>query len=139
MNANTFLTDVKVLPIPAFCKKHTVSLKADLVLGSPKAGCSGVGICHISASSVKKPQVPCPAYPAHLFRTGRGGLAVAFSEQRLPEAVLLEHFVGGVFRVTDRFILPKSLADALGINKRIIHPGEYKVARILSFLIVEFD
>jgi len=137
MNANTFLTDANVLPKPFFCKRQRVSLKADLVLGSPKAGCSGVGICHISAS-MEKLQIACPAYSAHLFRTTTGGLAVAFFEQQLPEAVLMEHFNRGVFRVTDRFILPKSIAEKLDINQRIVYPGEYKVARILFFLIVEF-
>jgi hypothetical protein len=138
MNANTFLTEAKVSTKPFFLTNESVSLKADLVLGSPKSGCSGVGICHISVS-VDKSEFPCPAYPTHLFRTCKGGLAVAFSEQRLPEAVLLEHFSGGVFRVTDRFIMPKSLAGTLGLKNRVIHPGAYKVSRKLSFLIVEFD
>lgn len=63
---------------------------------------------------------------------------MAFLEHRLPHGVLLEHFGEGVFKVTDRFILPKSIAEKLDINKRVVYPGEYKVARILSFLIVEF-
>ncbi|MDW8230579.1 MAG: hypothetical protein RMJ33_12150 [Saprospiraceae bacterium] len=114
-------------------------IRTDVILGSPSANCSGVGICRVMAyRDGGHPHVPCPYLRAWLSVTNVGRLRFEFEKTSLSAAIVEEHFPWMLFQVLEPYIVPYRLLPGLKIAERTIRPGVYQVWDSGSYFLVEF-
>lgn len=137
MNTKSIVRHRETAPWPVAFSEACAVIRADVVLGSPKSKCSGVGICRISASGSGNAYM-CPVYSVEL--TGRGGnqMKIIFDKAQLGPAILEKHFKGGCFCVEEDYIIPRDMAEMLKMKKRWIRPGVYPVQQTAAHIMVIF-
>ncbi len=112
-------------------------VRSDVVLGSPSANCSGVGICRVMAQG-EGLQIKCPVVPAWISLTAEGKLRFEFEKSAMEGRYLRRHFRWMLFQVFETCTVPYSLMGKLKLEQRTIRPGIYPVYETASRLIVEF-
>lgn len=114
-------------------------VRTDVILGSPSANCSGVGICRVMAHREgTHSDLICPYVRAWLSRADTGKLRFEFDKASLSKAILEEHFTWMLFQVLEPYVVPYRLLPGLKIAERTIRPGVYQVWDAEEHLIVEF-
>jgi len=111
--------------------------KVQVVLGSPGAGCRGVGGCRIVPEGYHIP-IGCPLTGAILGFSPGGKLRIMFETASLSALQREKHFGWGLFRVETAFNLPLFACRRLGRSSYQIKPGSYSVREQEGFLVVEF-
>jgi|GEM_PF-624988 len=112
-------------------------IRADLVLGSPVAGCSGLGVCRIlSARQTWKGK--CPKVSAWMSVADQGQLRVSFMKNSMDLKMMRRHFRWTLFQVLEAFELPAFLVLELQLEQLWIAPGIYTVWETPDLLIVDF-
>lgn len=114
-------------------------VRTDVILGSPSANCSGVGICRVMAHREGgHPDLSCPCVKAWLSRTDTGKLRLEFDKAVLNKVILEEHFAWRLFQVLEPYVVPYRLLPGLKIAERTIQPGVYQVWDTGEHFMVEF-
>lgn len=137
MNTKGIVRHRDTLPWTVAFSETSVCIKADVVLGSPKSKCSGVGICRISASGSGK-AYSCPVYSVEVIGCGGNQMKIIFEKAQLEPSILEKHFHGGYFCVEDDYIIPRDMAEMLKMKKRWIRPGGYPVQQSAGQIMVIF-
>lgn len=125
---------------PAPQLSNTISgqkVRADVVLGSPSANCSGVGICRVMASG-EGSQVSCPKVQAWIGVTKEGKLRFEFEKSSMDGRFMRRHFRWLLFQVLEPYLVPYATLKSLKLKERTIQPGIYTVWEVDNHLIVEF-
>lgn len=110
---------------------------AQVILGSPSAGCRGVGVCRVVPLSTRL-QFECPLLPVKLGFVQGGRLKFLFEKASLTAEIKTRHFSAGVFQVSAGYSLPKFICRQLGCITHRIEPGIYAVMESDRYLAVEF-
>lgn len=139
MTCSAMKTTSEVKQARRSAPKALQRMRTDVILGSPSANCSGVGICRVMAHREGGyPDLPCPWVRAWLSQTGMGKLRLEFDKASLSKAILEEHFAWGLFQVLEPYVVPYQLLPGLKIAERTIQPGVYQVWDTGGHLMVEF-
>lgn len=152
--ALSFLQTILLITIMTYCAMRTTSnfrlwpqrafasiqrTRTDVILGSPSANCSGVGICRVLAhGAVGSSGVVCPRVKAWLSVTASGKLRFEFEKNSLSEETLRKHFSWMLFQVLEPCVIPYRLLRYRTISQRTIRPGVYQVWDTGTYLVVEF-
>jgi hypothetical protein len=113
------------------------AINVQVVLGSPGAGCRGVGVCRIVPEGYRTP-IGCPLTGAILGFSPGGKLKIMFDAASLSALQREKHFGWGIFRVETPFDVPLFACRRLGRSSYQIKPGTYPVREQQGFLAVEF-
>lgn len=114
-------------------------IRTDVILGSPSANCSGVGICRVMAHSTEGlSEATCPRVKAWLSVTASGKLRFEFEKDSLSEEMLQKHFSWMLFQVLEPCMIPYRLLRYRTIAQRTIRPGIYQVWDTGPHLVVDF-
>lgn len=117
-------------------EKTVKKVKAEVTLGSPSAGCGGVGICRVMAAVEKR--CACPTLTTWIGLTASGRLQFAFLKANLDEKTIRRHFRWALFQIIDAYELPERINRQLKAESLRIEPGIYTVWQTPDRLIVEF-
>lgn len=99
-----------------------------IMFGRIKKGCTGFGICHLSASiDWSSTTVELGARGAGTAWMDEGKLNIAFDRTSMSANTLQTYFDGGTFRMEEDFELPAEVATALGIKAYTIRSGAYTI------------
>ncbi|MBK8192329.1 MAG: hypothetical protein IPK76_03740 [Lewinellaceae bacterium] len=112
-------------------------VRAEVVLGSPSANCSGVGICRVMAHGAGV-NFTCPKVNALLSYTTDGKLRFEFDKTSMEGRYMRRHFRWALFQVFEAYTVPYQLFGKLKLEQRTIQPGIYQVLEAGDRLIVEF-
>jgi hypothetical protein len=137
MNTKGIVRDRNAAPWAVAFSEASVCIKGDVVLGSPKSKCSGVGICRISASGSGK-AYSCPVYSVEVIGCGGNQMKIIFEKEQLGPSILEKHFQGGFFCVEEDYIIARDMAEMLNMKKRWIRPGVYPVQQSAGHIMVIF-
>lgn len=137
MNTKSIVLHRGTTQWPGVFSEPYAVIKADVVLGSPKSKCSGVGICRISASGSEK-TYSCPVYSVDIIGCGGNQMKMIFDKAQLGASILEKHFKGGYFCMEEDYIIPRDLAEMLNMKKRWIRPGVYPVQQTAAHIMVIF-
>ncbi|MBL7802614.1 MAG: hypothetical protein JNL02_02685 [Saprospiraceae bacterium] len=118
-------------------EKTVKKLKAEVILGSPNAGCSGVGICRVMAAT-KQIDCPCPSVTTWVGITESGRVQFAFIKSAMDEKMIRRHFRWALFQVLEAYEMPLHITRYLKSPGLLIEPGIYTVWDTPDRLIVEF-
>ena len=113
------------------------SLRSQVVLGSPSAGCQDVGVCRVIPADLQV-SVSCPVAIAWLSQTETGKIRFSFLKSSIPENLMHKHFGWGLFQVIECFGLPEFICRGLKVGKCTIDPGIYPVFVRQDRIIVDF-
>ena len=107
--------------------KDSKSIMVQVVLGNPRIGCDGYGICKFitKTDSVNfiKPDRLLKAY----LCVDDGQLHLVFNKAEIPQTVYQTHFSEGIFRIETEIQLPKTITDLFGIAPSVFICGKYKI------------
>ncbi|MEQ1746398.1 MAG: hypothetical protein ABMA02_13295 [Saprospiraceae bacterium] len=112
-------------------------VRTDVVLGSPSANCSGVGICRVMAQG-EMAEIHCPKVATWVSLTKEGKMRFEFEKNSMDGRYMRRHFRWMLFQVFEPCLVPYSLMKSAKIQQRTIRPGIYQVWESEERLIVEF-
>ena len=113
-------------------------IRTDVVLGSPSANCSGVGICRVMARGAELDTVKCPRVSAMVGVTKEGKMRFEFEKASMEGRYMRRHFRWLLFQVFEPYTVPYTLLRSMKMDQRTIQPGIYQVWEVGERLIVEF-
>ncbi|GJM32812.1 MAG: hypothetical protein DHS20C18_18130 [Saprospiraceae bacterium] len=102
---------------------------AEVVFGSPKKNCAGVGICSMNPL-IQEPTnyaFPCQKVIAQLMVEKQQLLLLRLSKQGLCPHLAMRQFPKNKFILKTNFKLPASICARLNIQKDLIPAGTYSV------------
>ena len=105
---------VSASPVDQF-ESHSVSgRRVEVVFGSPRHDCAGMGICRIEPdlwdnATVRLPGSPCCHAPAYAAGDDFGRLLLHFPLEELPARVRSRYFSSGLFEIPDPVPVPEWL------------------------------
>ncbi|TNE69183.1 MAG: hypothetical protein EP344_00545 [Bacteroidetes bacterium] len=112
-------------------------VRADVVLGSPSANCSGVGICRVMARKGEG-EISCPTVNSWISITTDGKLRFEFEKNSMEGRYMRRHFRWLLFQVIEEYVVPRPVLGPLKFKERTIKPGIYQVWEVDGWFIVEF-
>lgn len=110
----------------------------EVIFGTPKRNCDGVGICRLLAAEFVRVRWKCPSARAYLYPISGGGVCLRFDRQRLPQEYQDRYFRDQIFRVEEDFHIPQSLISVINMTSFTIVSGEYSVKVSERFLEIFF-
>lgn len=119
-----------------------LGVPSEVILGSPKKNCQGIGICRINragtrykeAQSVQTKQT-CQAAKALLVAQSTDTLYIYFIKHSIKAGPGSAQFNRRVFRITEPVSLPDDISVELGFQKRsIITRGAYPIVDLGTHL-----
>lgn len=124
---------------PVVSKHEMSAVRSDIILGSPGAGCTGLGVCKMMITTPFNIRYKCPAVSAWLSLTANRRLRVSFVKNSMDLRVQRRHFRWCLFQVLEAFVIPDDIACCLpGLLDRTIQPGIYTVWETVEHLVVDF-
>lgn len=122
-----------------FGRQECDTVRADMVLGSPGADCSGLGICKMMSMMPVGIRYKCPVVSAWLSLTHERRLRVHFWKDSMELRLIRRHFRWCLFQVLEPYRIPDELCCALpGLQEHTIRPGIYTVWETPEYLVVDF-
>jgi hypothetical protein len=118
-------------------RQFQTAIKSDIILGSPSAGCQGVGICRVMLHD-EMILCKCPKQLAWITVGPNRKLRVNFLKSDLSPDQIQQHFSWNLFQVQEPYALPRRITRALGIPPTSIAPGVFPVWETAQWLTVEF-
>jgi len=118
---------------------HQNCVDVEVIFGTPKRNCDGVGICRLIAVEFVRVRWKCPSARAWLFTGPTGTVCLRFDCQRLPQEYLERYFKDQIFRVEEDFPISKAMISTLKISPFTIVSGKYSVKVSEHFLEVAFS
>lgn len=122
-------------------KRLLNTVRAEVVLGSPSAGCRGVGICRVTAmyGGWKESGTFCRRARAIIGLTPQGKLYFSIFKRSVCKEAAQKHFGQEEgFRVETAYELPWSIINVLRLEHYCIEPGLYPILETDSKWIVIF-
>ncbi|MEM9887057.1 MAG: hypothetical protein AAF849_14275 [Bacteroidota bacterium] len=111
------------------------NVKTEVIFGSPKNRCRGVGICKVmTLSAIQETNRPI----AYLSVNKGGRVKFDFLKETITEAMLKMHFKDDLFVVVDEFQFTDILLKRLDRKALRIANGIYEVKQTERFLSVVF-
>jgi hypothetical protein len=122
-----------------FKQEEAAAIRAEIVLGSPGADCSGLGICRMMGATPVGIRYKCPVVSAWLSLTQERRLRVHFWKDSMDLRFMRRHFRWCLFQVLEPYRIPDELCRALpGVSDQTIRPGIYTVWETPEYLVVDF-
>lgn len=122
--------------------KLNQKIRAEVIFGSPRNKCSGVGICKvITISRTARFQIvrhSCKKTLAFITVTEQKRVKFSFLKLSMCERALATYFSDRIFIMTEKFSLPKEIVSQLGLAFRKLPSGLYPVMETGQFLVVVF-
>jgi hypothetical protein len=112
-------------------------VRAEVVLGSPSANCSGVGICRVMAYG-EGAQISCPKVVTWVSITKEGKIRFEFEKGSMEGRYMRRHFRWALFQVFEDYVIPHSILGSIRLENRTIKPGIYQVLEVDGRLLVDF-
>ncbi len=124
---------------PVLGKIELEAVRSEIILGSPSAGCTGVGLCRIMTVRPTTIRYKCPVVSAWLSLTNERRLRVSFMKNSMELKVQRRHFRWGLFQVLEAYEMPDEMARCLpGLAEYTVQPGIYTVWETAEHLVVDF-
>ncbi len=124
---------------PVLGKIELGAVRAEIILGSPSAGCSGVGLCRIMTIKPTNIRYKCPVVSAWLSLTNERRLRISFLKNSMELKVQRRHFRWWLFQVLEAYDVPDEVVRGLsGLAEYTVQPGIYTVWETAEHLVVDF-
>ncbi len=108
----------------------TQFIRCDIVFGMPSQDCRGTGICKLSSDLDTPPGMKKACRHTVAF-AGRGidenTVTLLFFRELLCIDLFRRQFRNGIFEMPESCILPRKLADSLGLTGSNLLPGQYRI------------
>ena len=99
--------------------------------------CDGLGICNINENIENK--LSCDLCIEAQLGPHENGLAVAISENKIPDKIFLKYFTTDFFIIKEDVVISKSLTNEFGYsNGYTIKKGKYKIYEDIDRIIIKF-
>lgn len=118
--------------------QHQGFADVEVIFGTPKRNCDGVGICRLLAVEFVRVRWKCPSARAWLYSGPAGSVCLRFDRQRMPPSYQDRYFRGQIFKVEEDFPIPQALLSGIKMPPFTIVSGEYSVKVSGQFLEVCF-
>ncbi len=124
-------------PEPDPLRRVQVGITAEIVLGSPRKQCNGIGICRIERANHRQAQKRkagvkgCKRAKALLMGQTSGSIVFYFVKHSLSECCRVKQFRHGHFQLEEAVSLPWDIALELGcpVHSRLC-AGTYRVVEL---------
>lgn len=127
------------MPRPLKGKSEQQSVRSEILLGSPGAGCAGLGICKMMTTKPAYIRYKCPVVNAVLSLNQEQRLRISFVKDSMDIRVQRRHFRWWLFQVLEPYDLPEELTRCLSLlADHTIRPGIYTVWETAEYLVVDF-
>lgn len=120
-----------------------LGVPSEVVLGSPKKNCQGIGICRIDRAGARKKehrsvdQQPCQVAKALLVAHSMDTLYLYFIKHSIKASPCKDQFNRRVFRIADPVSLPDDISAELGFPKHaVITRGVYPIMDLSTHLCI---
>ena len=124
---------------PILGKIEQGAVRAEIILGSPSAGCSGVGLCRMMTVKPTTIRYKCPVVSAWLSLTNDRRLRISFVKDSMELKVQRRHFRWWLFQVLEAYDVPDEIVRCLpGLVEHTVQPGIYTVWETAEHLVVDF-
>lgn len=142
MHINMLKPDTDLhLPLlrPTLGKQEWSPVRAEIVLGSPSADCSGLGLCKMMTMKPTGVRYKCPVVSAWLSLNYERRLRIHFLKDSMELRFMWRHFRWFLFQVVEPYRVPDELLRSLsGLSEPVVRPGIYTVWETSEHLIVDF-
>ncbi len=115
-----------------------IELNAEIIFGNPNQDCHGHGICLVCFTEHISIRWKCPNTKARISLNINEELCMLFPYAHLQPEYQAKYFANNRFVITDPYTLPELLANALGLEGRVVQAGEYRVRKMADGLLVNF-
>ncbi|MEZ5039181.1 MAG: hypothetical protein R2828_04800 [Saprospiraceae bacterium] len=119
------MTTQKTTKCTAIQLKTTPFVVAEVVFGSPKKNCAGIGICKVSPVENVLPSLPCRSVTTEIAAIKNNVLRLRLSMQGLCANMIDRQFSQGRFKMEESFQLPAWLVDQLQLSANQVKRGTY--------------
>jgi hypothetical protein len=110
------------------------SIKVQVVLGNPRIGCDGYGICKfVTKTDMVNFINPDRLIDVRLFIES-GQLHLIFKKEKMTETTYKTHFSEGVFRVETDTELSETIVDFFKYPPSVLEQGVYRIILLKSTL-----
>ena len=124
---------------PVLGKIELGAVRTEIILGSPSAGCSGVGLCRVMTIKPSNIRYKCPVVSAWLSLTNERRLRISFLKDSMEIKVQRRHFRWLLFQVLEAYEMPDEMIRCLpGLSEHTVQPGIYTVWETAEHLVVDF-
>lgn len=121
------MTTLKTAETTAIQLKTSPVITAEVIFGSPKKNCAGIGICKVSPVDNVTTVMPCRSVRTEVASIKRNSLRLRVPMDGLCANVLDRQFRLGRFKMEETFELPRWLVAQLQLAATHIKAGSYPV------------
>lgn len=128
------MTTLKTAETTAIQLKTSPVITAEVIFGSPKKNCAGIGICKVSPVDNVATSMPCRSVPTEIVRIKRNSLRLRVPMDGLCANLIDRQFRLGRFKMEEAFDLPDWLVVQLQLPAAHIKTGSYPVTFSHSYV-----
>ena len=121
------MTTLKTAENTAFQLRNSPVITAEVIFGSPKKNCAGIGICKVSPVDNVTQAMPCRSVRTEIASVKRNTLRFWVPMDGLCANLIDRQFRLGRFKMEEAFELPNWLVSQLQLSAGKIKAGSYPV------------
>lgn len=122
------MTTLKTAEFKAIQLKSSPFIVAEVIFGSPKKNCAGIGICKVSPVDNISTTLPCRSVSTEIASIKSNAIRLRLRMDGLCSNLIDRQFKHGRFKMEEAFELPLWLVDELQLAARQIKAGQYPVS-----------
>lgn len=121
------MTTLKAANFTAIQLKSSPFIVAEVIFGSPKKNCAGIGICKVSPVDNISTTLPCRSVSTEIASIKSNAIRLRLRMDGLCANLIDRQFKHGRFKMEEAFELPLWLVDKLKLSAGHIKAGSYPV------------
>ncbi len=121
------MTTLKTAEFKAIQLKSSPFIVAEVIFGSPKKNCAGIGICKVSPVDNMSTTLPCRSVSTEIASIKSNAVRLRLRMDGLCSNLIDRQFKHGRFKMEEAFELPLWLVDKLKLSASHIKAGSYPV------------
>ncbi len=122
------MTTLKTAETTAIQLKNSPIITAEVIFGSPKKNCAGIGICKVSPVDNATTAMPCRSVRTEIAGIRNNSLRMRVPMDGLCANLIDRQFRLGRFKMEEAFELPAWLVTHLQLPASHIKAGSYPVS-----------
>lgn len=128
------MTTLKTAETTAIQLKNSPFITAEVIFGSPKKNCAGIGICKVSPVDNATTAMPCRSVRTEIAGIRNNSLRMRVPMDGLCANLIDRQFRLGRFKMEEAFELPTWLVEQLQLPVAHIKAGSYPVSFSNGFI-----
>ncbi len=131
------MTTLQTANFTAIQLKSTPFIVAEVIFGSPKKNCAGIGICKVSPVDNISTTLPCRSVSTEIASIKSNAIRLRLRMNDLCSNLIDRQFKHGRFKMEEAFELPVWLVNKLKLSAGHIKAGSYPVTFDEEHIIIQ--